>query len=52
MEVREGGDMAPLREKCEQENEEQNMSSLQCQAMEVPLTGFRKRRMEWMRVGN
>lgn len=52
MEAREDGNVALLKDVCEQENEEQIMSSLQCQAKEVPPTGFHKRRREWMRVAN
>ena len=46
MEVREDGNMGPLKGKCEQKSERQNMSSLQCQAKEVPLVRFHKRRKE------
>ena len=52
MEAREDGNVALLKDVCEQENEEQIMSSLQCQAKEVPLIGFHKRRREWMRAGS
>lgn len=52
MKVREDGDVGPLKEKCEQKTQRQNMSSLQCQAKEVPLAGFHKRRREQVRTGN
>ena len=49
IEVKENGNTALLKDTCdEQENEQQNMSSLQCQAKEVPLTASHKRRREWM----
>lgn len=40
------GNLTPLKEKCEQKSEGENVSSLQCQAKEVPLTGFHKRKRE------
>lgn len=52
MEFREDGNMAPLKEKCEQKSEGQSMSGLHCQAKEVALTGFHKRRREQVRTGN